>query len=127
MGDKQGQIIQVEDKDMKIRFHGAGTKGGQAANHNNTLAHVTHIPSGISVLGDKSRSQPDDLVYAVSRMRMLLDIQTHGDESIFTKMENERLKSVRAEKDKKNKERNQNRRDEAKLKDLLSQPDWIKY
>merc|ERR1712136_573331 len=117
MGDKQGQIIQVEDKDMKIRFHGAGTKGGQAANHNNTLAHVTHIPTGITVLGDKSRSQPDNLVYAISRMRMLLDIQTHGDESIFTKME----------KEKKNKERNQIRRNEAKLKDLLSQPDWIKY
>ena len=125
--DKEGSVIAIEEKDIIKRFHGAGTKGGQHANHNNTLVLVTHIPTGIKALGDISRSQPDNLIYALSKVRMQLDIETYGDKSIFCILEKEHLKKRKIDKNVKYKERKELRENEAKLKHILSQPDLIKY
>lgn len=125
--DNEGKVILVKDEDLKVRFHGAGTKGGQHANHNNTLAYVTHIPTGIKALGDISRSQPDNLKFAISKMRMLLDIKLRGDDSIFTKLELERQKLSKTKKNLQYQERRDHRKNENKLKHLLNQPDLVNY
>ena len=85
------QILKCS-KEKFVRSSGAG---GQKVNKSSTCVHLKHIPSGLSVKVQKSRSQGLNRYYARKQMCELLENKLLGKESPEAK----KLERIRKQKD----------------------------
>ncbi len=61
------------EKDLEERFVKSGGSGGQKVNKSSSCVYLKHIPSGLSVKIQESRSQPLNRYYARKRLCELLE------------------------------------------------------
>src|SRR5437667_6070891 len=60
--------------------------GGQHRDKTNTAVRVTHLPTGISATGGEARSQRENRIHALKRLRLKLALEIRGpiDRTKFT-------------------------------------------
>ena len=83
------------ENDIEETFVRSGGAGGQKVNKSSTCVHLKHIPSGLAVKVQKSRSQGLNRYYARKQMCELLENKLLGKESPGAK----RREKIRKQKD----------------------------
>ena len=83
------------ETDIEERFVRSGGAGGQKVNKSSTCVHLRHIPSGLAVKVQRSRSQGLNRYYARKQMCELLENKLLGKESPEAK----KLEKIRKQKD----------------------------
>ncbi len=81
--------------DLEEKFVKSGGSGGQKVNKSSSCVYLKHIPSGLAVKIQKSRSQGLNRYYARKRMCELLENKLLGKESPQAK----RIEKIRKQKD----------------------------
>jgi protein subunit release factor B len=81
--------------DLEEKFVRSGGSGGQKVNKTSSCVYLKHIPSGLSVKIQKSRSQGLNRYYARKRLCELLENKLFGQESPQAK----RIEKIRKQKD----------------------------
>ena len=71
----------LAESDIEEKFVRSGGAGGQKVNKTSTCVHLKHIPSGLAVKVQKSRSQGLNRYYARKQMCELLENKLLGKES----------------------------------------------
>jgi peptide chain release factor len=82
------------EKDIQEKFVRSGGSGGQKVNKTSSCVYLTHVPSGLSVKIQKSRSQELNRYYARKRMCELLENKLLGKDSPEAK----RIEKIRKQK-----------------------------
>ncbi|MFA5422863.1 MAG: peptide chain release factor-like protein [Phycisphaerae bacterium] len=90
MGD-----CELRESDIEEQFVRSGGAGGQKVNKSSTCVHLKHIPSGLAVKVQKSRSQGLNRYYARKQMCELLEDKLLGKNSPQAK----RTDKIRKQKD----------------------------
>jgi protein subunit release factor B len=85
----------LSEKDLEEKFVRSGGAGGQKVNKTSTCVHLRHVPSGLAVKMQKSRSQGLNRYYARKRLCEMLENKLLGKESPEAK----RLSKIRKQKD----------------------------
>ena len=85
----------LSEKDLEETFVRSRGAGGQKVNKTATCVHLRHVPSGLIVKMQKSRSQGLNRYYARKRLCELLENKLLGKESSEAK----RLSRMRKQKD----------------------------
>ncbi len=85
----------LSEKDLEETFVRSRGAGGQKVNKSSTCVHLRHVPSGLIVKMQKSRSQGLNRYYARKRLCELLENKLLGKESSEAK----RLSRMRKQKD----------------------------
>ena len=93
--EQRMQKCKLFEKDIEEKFVRSAGSGGQKVNKSSSCVHLKHIPSGLSVKIQKSRSQGLNRYYARKRMCELLENKLLGKESPEAK----RIKKIRKQKD----------------------------
>lgn len=76
------QNIVINEFDLKEEFtRSASGPGGQAVNKTASRVRLKHIPSGIVITCQDSRSLPENRAIARKRLREQLDVMAHGGDS----------------------------------------------
>ena len=70
------------ENDIEETFVRSSGKGGQKVNKSSTCVHLKHIPSGLAVKVQKSRSQGLNRYYARKQMCELLENKLLGEKSL---------------------------------------------
>ena len=83
------------ETDIEERFVRSGGAGGQKVNKSSTCVHLRHIPSGLAVKVQRSRSQGLNRYYARKQMCELLENKLLGKNSPQAK----RKEKIRKQKD----------------------------
>ena len=83
------------EKDLEEKFVRSGGSGGQKVNKSSSCVYLKHVPSGLSVKIQESRSQGLNRYYARKRMCELLENKLLGKESPEAK----RIEKIRKQKD----------------------------
>ena len=73
--------LNISKRDIREKFIKASGRGGQKVNKSSTCVHLKHIPSGLSVKVQNSRSQGLNRYYARKQMCELLENKLLGKES----------------------------------------------
>jgi protein subunit release factor B len=81
--------------DLEEKFVRSGGSGGQKVNKSSSCVYLKHIPSGLAVKIQKSRSQGLNRYYARKRLCELLENKLFGQESPQAK----RIEKIRKQKD----------------------------
>jgi protein subunit release factor B len=89
------QKCNLFEKDIEEKFVRSSGSGGQKVNKSSSCVYLKHIPSGLSVKIQKSRSQGLNRYYARKRMCELLENKLFGQESPEAK----RIEKIRKQKD----------------------------
>ena len=89
------QKCSLFEKDIEEKFVKSAGSGGQKVNKSSSCVYLKHIPSGLSVKIQKSRSQGLNRYYARKRMCELLENKILGRESPEAK----RIEKIRKQKD----------------------------
>ncbi len=85
----------VSEADLEEKFVRSQGAGGQKVNKTSTCVHLRHIPSGLIVKMQKSRSQGLNRYYARKRLCEMRENKLLGKESPEAK----RLSKIRKQKD----------------------------
>ena len=85
----------LSEKDLEEKFVRSRGAGGQKVNKTSTCVHLRHVPSGLAVKMQKSRSQGLNRYYARKRLCEMLENKLLGKESPEAK----RLSKIRKQKD----------------------------
>ncbi len=93
--EQRMQKCNLNEKDIEEKFVRSSGAGGQKVNKSATCVHLKHIPSGLAVKVQKSRSQQLNRYYARKRMCELLENKLLGKESPRAK----RIEKIRKQKD----------------------------
>ena len=93
--EQRMQICSLFEKDIKEKFVRSAGSGGQKVNKSSSCVYLKHIPSGLSVKIQESRSQGLNRYYARKRMCELLENKLLGKESPEAK----RIEKIRKQKD----------------------------
>ncbi len=88
----------LSEKDIEEAFVRSSGAGGQKVNKTSNCVHLKHIPSGLAVKVQKSRSQGLNRYYARKQMCELLENKLLGKESPKAK----KLEKIRKQKDRRN-------------------------
>jgi peptide chain release factor len=83
------------EKDIEEKFVRSGSSGGQKVNKTCSCVYLKHIPCGLSVKIQESRSQGFNRYYARKRMCQLLENKIFGKDSPEAK----RIEKIRKHKD----------------------------
>jgi protein subunit release factor B len=79
--EERMQKCNVSESDLEERFVRSQGAGGQKVNKTSTCVHLTHLPTGLSVKMQKSRSQGLNRYYARRRLCEMLENKLLGEES----------------------------------------------
>jgi protein subunit release factor B len=93
--EQRMQKCNLSEKEIEEKFVRSSGAGGQKVNKSATCVHLKHIPSGLAVKVQKSRSQGLNRYYARKRMCELLENKLLGKESHQAK----RIEKIRKQKD----------------------------
>jgi len=93
--EQRMQKCNLNEKDIEEKFVRSSGAGGQKVNKSSTCVHLKHIPSGLAVKVQKSRSQGLNRYYARKRMCELLENELLGKKSPQAK----RIEKIRKQKD----------------------------
>lgn len=74
----ENEEILIREQDCAWETKGASSKGGQKANKGSALVRLTHTPTGIAVIAEEQRSQKQNKIIALGRLREAL-IQRQQD------------------------------------------------
>ena len=85
----------LSEKDLEEKFVRSRGAGGQKVNKTSTCVHLRHVPSGLAVKMQKSRSQGLNRYYARKRLCEILENKLLGKESPEAK----RINKIRKQKD----------------------------
>ena len=83
------------EKDLEEKFIRSGGAGGQKVNKTSTCVYLKHLPTGLSVKVQKSRSQRLNRFYARRQLCELFENKTLGKENPEAK----RIENIRKQKD----------------------------
>ena len=89
------QKCSLFEKDLEEAFVRSSGAGGQKVNKTSNCVHLKHIPSGLAVKVQKSRSQGLNRYYARKQMCELLEDKLLGKDSPKAK----KLEKIRKQKD----------------------------
>ena len=92
--EQRMQKCNLNEKDIEEKFVRSSGAGGQKVNKSATCVHLKHIPSGLAVKVQKSRSQGLNRYYARKRMCELLENKLLGRKS----PEARRIEKIRKQK-----------------------------
>ncbi len=93
--ERRMRDCELLESDIEEKFVRSSGAGGQKVNKTSTCVHLKHIPSGLSVKVQKSRSQGLNRYYARKQMCELLENKLLGKESAEAK----RREKIRKQKD----------------------------
>ncbi len=93
--EQRMQKCSLFEKDIEEAFIRSSGAGGQKVNKTSTCVHLKHIPSGLAVKVQKSRSQGLNRYYARKQMCELLENKLLGKESPRAK----KLEKIKKQKD----------------------------
>ena len=83
------------ETDLEEKFVRSGGAGGQKVNKTSTCVHLKHLPTGLAVKVQKSRSQGLNRFYARRQLCELLENKLLGKDSPEAK----RIEKIRKQKD----------------------------
>lgn len=84
----------VRDEDLVERFVRSSGPGGQNVNKNSTAVYIKHLPSGIEVKAQQSRSQALNRFYARRTLAEKLEAAAGGEPT----QEQKRIEKLRKQK-----------------------------
>ena len=92
--------LNIKNEDLKIEYLRSSGPGGQHANKTESAVRITHIPTGISVFNQKTRSQIQNKETALQilRSRIYMNIQSKKEEDTNTTRSNQIKGGIRSEK-----------------------------
>jgi protein subunit release factor B len=93
--ERRMRNCELLERDIEEKFVRSRGAGGQKVNKSSTCVHLKHIPSGLAVKVQKSRSQGLNRYYARKQMCELLENKLLGKESPEAK----RKEKIRKQKD----------------------------
>jgi len=89
------QKCNLLENDIEEKFVRSSGPGGQKTNKTSTCVHLKHIPSGLAVKVQTSRSQPLNRYYARKQMCELLENKLLGKQGPQAK----KIEKIRKQKD----------------------------
>ena len=92
--EQRMQKCNLLENDIEEKFVRSSGAGGQKVNKTSTCVHLKHIPSGLAVKVQKSRSQGLNRYYARKQMCELLENKLMGENSPKAK----RLEKIKKQK-----------------------------
>ena len=92
--------LDIKKEDLKIDYLRSSGPGGQHANKTESAVRITHIPTGISVFNQQTRSQIQNKETALQilRSRIYMDLQNKKDNDESEKRSNQIKGGIRSEK-----------------------------
>ena len=93
--EQRMQTCGLIEKDIEEKFVHSGGAGGQKVNKTSTCVYLKHIPTGLAVKVQKSRSQGLNRFYARRQLCELLENEILGKDSPEAK----RIEKIRKQKD----------------------------
>jgi len=97
------QACGLQEKDIEETFVRSGGAGGQHVNKTSTCVHLKHLPTGLAVKFQKSRSQSMNRFYARRQLCELLENSQLGKDSPEAK----RIEKIRKQKSRHKRRRKQ--------------------
>ena len=93
------KLLKIYEKDIKESFIRSGGKGGQNVNKTSTCVYLKHLPTGMEIKCQKSRSQALNRYYARAALCEKIDSLMKGKKSL----EQQRIEKIKRQKRKRSK------------------------